>query len=147
MSAGERGAPSLVRGIGLRQAVALNVNNMIGIGPFITIPLIVSDMGGPQALLCWVLGGGIALCEELAWAELSGRLPGSGGTHIYLRESYGPRWGRLMSFQFVWQVAFQGPLSFAGGAIGLPTIWPISSPISRRGRCAFSRWPSRCSLR
>jgi amino acid transporter len=107
-----------VRGIGLPQASAMNINNMIGIGPFITLPLIVADMGGPQALLCWVVGAIIALSDGLVWAELSSRLPGSGGTYVYLRESYGPRWGRLMSFLFIWQVSFQGPLSAAGGSIG-----------------------------
>lgn len=112
------GEPTLIRGIGLAQATALNVNNMIGIGPFITLPLIVADMGGPQALLCWMVGAVVALADGLVWAELSSRLPGSGGTYVYLRESYGPRWGRLMSFLFIWQVTFQGPLSFAGGSIG-----------------------------
>jgi len=115
---GPSGLISLIRGIGLPQATALNVNNMIGIGPFITMPLIVADMGGPQALLCWVVGAVVALSDGLVWAELSSRLPGSGGTYLYLRESYGPRWGRLMAFLFIWQVSFQGPLSFAGGSIG-----------------------------
>jgi basic amino acid/polyamine antiporter, APA family len=110
--------PPLVRGIGFLHASALNANNMIGIGPFITLPLVVADMGGPQALLCWVVGAVVALCDGLVWAELSSRLPGSGGTYVYLRESYGPRWGRLMSFLFIWQVSFQGPLSAAGGSIG-----------------------------
>ena len=109
---------TLVKGIGLPQATALNINNMIGIGPFITLPLMVTDMGGPQALLCWIVGAVIALCDGQVWAELSSRLPGSGGTYVYLRESYGPRWGRLMSFLFIWQVSFQGPLSAAGGSIG-----------------------------
>lgn len=109
---------TLLKGIGLPQATALNINNMIGIGPFITLPLVVADMGGPQALLCWMVGAVIALCDGLVWAELSSRLPGSGGTYVYLRESYGPRWGRLMSFLFIWQVSFQGPLSAAGGSIG-----------------------------
>jgi amino acid transporter len=112
------GSPLLVKGIGLPQATALNINNMIGIGPFITLPLVVADMGGPQALLCWMVGAVIALCDGLVWAELSSRLPGSGGTYVYLREAYGPRWGRLMSFLFIWQVSFQGPLSAAGGSIG-----------------------------
>jgi APA family basic amino acid/polyamine antiporter len=111
-------SPDLVRGIGLPQATALNVNNMIGIGAFITLPLVVADMGGPQAILCWLVGAVVALCDGLVWAELSSRLPGSGGTYVYLRESYGPRWGRLMSFLFIWQVSFQGPLSAAGGSIG-----------------------------
>jgi basic amino acid/polyamine antiporter, APA family len=109
---------TLTKGIGLPQATALNINNMIGIGPFITLPLVVADMGGPQALICWMVGAVIALCDGLVWAELSSRLPGSGGTYVYLRESYGPRWGRLMSFLFIWQVSFQGPLSAAGGSIG-----------------------------
>jgi basic amino acid/polyamine antiporter, APA family len=111
-------ASPLVRGIGLPQATALNVNNMIGIGPFITLPLIVGDMGGPQALLCWLVGALVAVSDGMVWAELSSRLPGSGGTYLYLRESYGPRWGLLMSFLFIWQVSIQGPLSFAGGCIG-----------------------------
>jgi basic amino acid/polyamine antiporter, APA family len=111
-------ALGLVKGIRLPHAAALNINNMIGIGPFITLPLVVADMGGPQALLCWLVGAVIALCDGLVWAELSSRLPGSGGTYVYLREAYGPRWGRLMSFLFIWQVSFQGPLSAAGGSIG-----------------------------
>jgi amino acid transporter len=102
----------------LGQATALNVNNMIGIGPFLTVSLLVADMGGPQALLCWAVGAVVALCDGQVWAELASRLPGSGGTYVYLRESYGPQWGRLMSFLFIWQVCFQGPLSFAGGCIG-----------------------------
>jgi APA family basic amino acid/polyamine antiporter len=109
---------TLIRGIGLTQATALNVNNMIGVGPFLTLPLIVADMGGPQALLCWIVGAIVAMSDGMVWAELSSRLPGSGGTYVYVREAYGPRWGLLMSFLFIWQVSIQGPLSFAGGWIG-----------------------------
>ena len=116
--AAETSSTPLVRGIGLPQATALNVNNMIGIGPFITLPLIVTDMGGPQALLCWLVGAIVAVSDGMVWAELSSRLPGSGGTYVYVREAYGPRWGLLMSFLFIWQVSIQGPLSFAGGCIG-----------------------------
>ncbi|MSR37048.1 MAG: amino acid permease [Gemmatimonadetes bacterium] len=111
-------AAPLVRGIGLPQATALNVNNMIGIGPFITLPLMVAGMGGPHALLCWLVGAVVAIADGLVWAELASRLPGSGGTYVFLREAYGPRWGRLMSFLFLWQVCFEGPLSFASGSIG-----------------------------
>ncbi len=108
----------LIRGIGLPQALALNVNAMIGIGPFITIPLLIASMHGPQALLGWVVGALLAACDGLVWAELSASLPGSGGSYVYLREAYGPRWGRLMSFLFIWQVCFHAPLSLASGAIG-----------------------------
>ena len=124
----------LIRGIGLVEAIALNVNNMIGIGPFITIPLLVASMHGPQAMLGWVVGGVLAACDGLVWAELSASLPGSGGTYLYLREAYGRRWGRLMSFLFIWQVSFHAPLSFASGAIGfsqylnylLPGLTPLN---------------------
>lgn len=120
--------PHLIRGIGLAQATALNVNNMIGIGPFITLPLIVADMGGPQAMLCWIVGAIVAVCDGQVWAELASRLPGSGGTYLFLRESYGPRWGQLMSFLFIWQVCFQGPLSFAGGCIGFSNYFAYLFP-------------------
>lgn len=108
----------LIRGVGLREAIALNINNMVGIGPFITIPLLISSMHGPQAMLGWLVGGVLAACDGLVWAELSASLPGSGGTYLYLREAYGSRWGRLMSFLFIWQVSFHAPLSFASGSIG-----------------------------
>src|ERR1700723_2088877 len=112
--------PQLVRGISLSSATALNMIDMIGVGPFITIPLIVSAMGGPQAMLGWVLGAFLAICDGLVWAELGAAMPGSGGSYRYLKEIYGPRkLGRLISFLFIWQLSFSAPLSIASGAIGL----------------------------
>jgi amino acid transporter len=93
--------------------------DMIGVGPFITIPLILSAMGGPQAMLGWILGAGFAICDGLVWAELGAAMPGSGGSYRYLREIYGShRWGRLISFLFIWQLSFSAPLSIASGCIG-----------------------------
>jgi basic amino acid/polyamine antiporter, APA family len=122
-------APQLVRGVGLGSATALNMIDMIGVGPFITIPLIVSAMGGPQAMLGWILGAGFAICDGLVWAELGAAMPGSGGSYRYLREIYGPnRWGRLISFLFIWQLSFSAPLSIASGCLGLTQyasfFWP-----------------------
>ena len=112
--------PHLIRGISLGSATALNMIDMIGVGPFITIPLIVSAMGGPQAMLGWVLGAVLAICDGLVWAELGAAMPGSGGSYRYLKEIYGPRkLGRLISFLFIWQLSFSAPLSIASGAIGL----------------------------
>ncbi len=119
----------LIRGIGLLQATALNVNNMIGIGPFITLPLIVASMGGPQAMLCYIVGAIVAVCDGQVWAELASRLPESGGTYRFLRVCYGDRWGLLMSFLFIWQVSFQGPLSFAGGCIGFANYMAYLVPM------------------
>ena len=94
--------------------------DMIGVGPFITIPLIISAAGGPQAMLGRDLGAALALCDGMVWAELGAAMPGSGGSYRYLKEIYGPqRLGRLMSFLFVWQLSFSAPLSIASGCIGL----------------------------
>jgi amino acid transporter len=103
--------------------------DMIGVGPFITLPLIVSAMGGPQAILGWMLGAVFAMCDGLVWAELGAALPGSGGSYRYLREIYGPRrLGRMISFLFIWQLSFSAPLSIASGCIGLSQyasyFWP-----------------------
>src|ERR1700719_3881165 len=112
-------SPKLIRGVGLGSATALNMIDMIGVGPFITIPLVVSAMGGPQAMLGWVIGALLATCDGLVWAELGAAMPGSGGSYVYLREIYGPqRLGKLVSFLFIWQLSFSAPLSGASGALG-----------------------------
>jgi amino acid transporter len=121
--------PQLVRGIGLGSATALNMIDMIGVGPFITIPLIVTVMGGPQAMLGWIFGAILAICDGLVWAELGAAMPGSGGSYRYLKEIYGPRkLGRAVSFLFIWQLSFSAPLSIASGAVGLSQyasfFWP-----------------------
>lgn len=121
--------PHLIRGVGLWGATALNMIDMIGVGPFITIPLIVSASGGPQAMLGWILGALLAICDGLVWAELGAAMPGAGGSYRYLNEIYGPRkLGRMVSFLFIWQLSFSAPLSIASGCIGLSGyaayFWP-----------------------
>ena len=109
----------LVRGFGLLQATALNMSNMVGVGPFITIPLIIASMGGPQCMIGWVLGSILALCDGLIWAELAAAMPGTGGTYLYLKESFTrTRFGRLLPFLFIWQFIVSGPLEIASGYIG-----------------------------
>jgi len=122
-------APRLERGLTLGSATTLNMIDMIGVGPFITMPLIVSAIGGPQAMLGWVLGALLAICDGLVWAELGAALPGAGGSYVYLKEIYGPRsLGRLLSFLFIWQLSFSAPLSIGSGSVGLANyasyIWP-----------------------
>jgi amino acid transporter len=113
-------SPQLIRGMGLGSATALNMIDMIGVGPFITMPLILSAMGGPQAMLGWIFGALFAVCDGLVWAELGAAMPRSGGSYYYLKEIYGPRkLGRLISFLFIWQLSFSAPLSIATGCIGL----------------------------
>src|SRR6202022_2965220 len=128
------GFPGLIRGMGLGTATALNMIDMIGVGPFITMPLIVSAMGGPQAILGWLLGALFAACDGLVWAELGAAMPGSGGSYRYLREIYGAeRWGKLISFLFIWQLSFSAPLSIATGCIGLAGYAASFCPGLERG--------------
>jgi amino acid transporter len=99
--------------------LSANLLNMIGIGPFITIPLMLAAMGGPQALLGWGLGAILCVFDGLVWAELGSAMPHSGGTYHYLRETFGAaKFGRLFGFVFLWQSLLLGPLAIASGAVG-----------------------------
>jgi amino acid transporter len=109
----------LPRGLGLWQAVSLNVTNMIGIGPFITIPAFIAAMGGPHAVIAWVVAALLVICDGLVWSELGAALPGSGGSYHFLRAIYGQySWGRLLPFLFIWQFLISGSLELASGYIG-----------------------------
>jgi len=121
--------PHLQRRFGLLQATALNMSNMIGVGPFITIPALMAAMGGPQAMLGWVVALVIALADGLIWSELGAAQPGSGGTYVYLRDGFGRQTlGRAMAFLFIWQFLLSGPLEIASGYIGFAQyfryLWP-----------------------
>jgi amino acid transporter len=123
------GQSVLPRRFGLLQATALNMTNMIGVGPFITIPLLMTALGGPQAMLGWLVALLIVIPDGMVWSELGSAMPGSGGSYVYLRQGYGPeRWGRLASFLFIWQFILSGPLEIASGYIGfsqyLGYLWP-----------------------
>ncbi|MER6667063.1 APC family permease [Amycolatopsis japonica] len=111
--------PGLERKIGPLQATAINMTQMCGIGPFVTIPAMVVTLGGPQAMFGWLIGAVIALADGLIWAELGAALPGAGGTYVYLREAFGVRTGRLMPFLFAWSAVLFIPLIMSTGIIGL----------------------------
>ncbi|WP_371655841.1 MULTISPECIES: APC family permease [unclassified Streptomyces] len=107
-----------VRRIGLFQATAINMSQMCGIGPFVTIPLMVAAFGGPQAVVGFVVGAVLALADGLIWAELGASLPGSGGSYVYLRQAFQYRSGRLMPFLFVWTAMLFIPLIMSTGVVG-----------------------------
>ena len=107
------------RSIGLFSATAINMTQMCGIGPFITIPLMVAAMGGPQAVVGWIVGAILAVADGLVWAELGAAMPGSGGTYVYLREAFQYRTGKLMPFLFIWTVLLACPLTMSTGIIGM----------------------------
>src|SRR5262249_6130851 len=106
--------------MGVWQATALNVTMVVGGGVFVTIPLMLKELPGPYALLGWLAAGALILVDSLIWSELGAALPGSGGSYVYLLESYGrERWGRLTAFLFIWQFLLSGPLEIASGLIAI----------------------------
>jgi fructoselysine transporter len=126
----ERGG--LERGLGLKEAVALNMIEIVGIGPFVVSSLVIKAMGGPQALLAWIGGAALAVLDGFVWSELGAAMPRAGGTYVFLREAYGPgRLGRLMSFLFVWQIFLAGPLSVASASIGFANYARYLHPLTK----------------
>jgi amino acid transporter len=131
------GAPvrsELERGMGLLPATATNIISMVGIGPFLTIPVMIAAMNGPHIMYAWVAGAIIALADGLVYAHLGAALPGSGGPYLYLREAFRPfGLGRMMAFFFIFQTILVAPLSVAGGAVGfadyLGFFWTGMTPI------------------
>ena len=133
----ENTGPSLQRKLGVFNATTINMSNMVGIGPFITIPIILSTLGGPHSYLAWLVGVLIALADGLVVAELGAAIPASGGSYAFIREGFGPKtWGRMLAFLFTWQLLFAGPLEIATGNIGLVqylrVFWPSLTPIQMK---------------
>jgi amino acid transporter len=121
--------PALTKSLSLLEASAFNMSNMVGIGVFLTIPLILAELPGPQALLGWLAGALLAICDGMIWCELGAALPGSGGTYLFLRETFGPRrWGRFLAFLFIWQFILSGPLEIASGSIGFADYFKYFAP-------------------
>src|SRR6266487_4385602 len=131
--------PSLERGLGLKEAVALNMIEIVGIGPFVVSSLVIRAMGGPQALLAWLGGALLAALDGFVWSELGAAMPKAGGTYVFLREAYGPeKWGRLMSFLFVWQTFLHVPLSVASASIGFANYAEYLHPLTTLEHKAIS---------
>ena len=125
--------PHLDRGMGLLAATATNVIAMVGVGPFLVIPLMLQTMNGPHIVYAWIVGAVLAICDGLVYAQLGAALPGSGGPYLYLREAYQPfGLGRLMAFVYICQIVLVAPLSVAGGAVGfsdyLRFYWTTMTP-------------------
>ncbi|HTE12110.1 MAG TPA: APC family permease [Chitinophagaceae bacterium] len=123
-------APVLKREISLLQATSINMIDMVGIGPFVVMPLVISMMGSHLFLWAWIFGAVIAFADGMIWSELGTRFPLAGGSYNFLKEAYGPKWGRLMSFLFVWQTCLQAPLVVASGAIGFAQYFSYLIPLT-----------------
>ena len=121
----------LERGLSLTQATAINMIDMVGIGPFVTMSIIVSLMHGPASVLAWLLGATLAYMDGMVWAELGARWPEAGGSYVFLKRLFGEKkGGRLMSFLFIWQTTLQAPLVIASGAIGFANYFSYLIPLN-----------------
>lgn len=79
MTTSEESKPvRLERGLGLKEATALNMIDMVGIGPFVVIPLVIQFMGGPQAIVAWIAGALLSFVDAFIWAELGAAMPKAG---------------------------------------------------------------------
>ena len=104
--------------------------DMVGIGPFVTLPVVIGLMNGPHFLYAWIAGAVLSVVDAMIWSEFGAALPLAGGTYNFLKEAYGPgKWGRLLSFLFVWQTCIQAPLVIASAAIGFASYLSYFQPL------------------
>jgi len=130
--------PALERKISLLQATAINMTDMVGIGPFVVLSVVAEIMKGPWFLYAWIAGAILSFIDAMIWSELGATFPIAGGTYNFLKESFGPKWGRLMSFLFVWQTMIQAPLVIASAAIGFAQYLTYIVPLDEVERKIIS---------
>ncbi|MEO6837851.1 MAG: amino acid permease, partial [Ginsengibacter sp.] len=122
---------SLERRLGLWQASAINMTDMVGIGPFITLPMVIGMMNGPYFLYAWIAGAFLSIVDGMVWSELGAAFPRAGGSYNFLKEAYGKNGaGKMMSFLFVWQTMIQAPLVIASAAIGFAKYFSFLVPLT-----------------
>ncbi len=121
----------LERRLGLMQATAINMIDMVGIGPFITLPMVIGLMNGPWFLYAWLAGAVLSFVDAMVWSELGAAFPKAGGSYNFLKEAYGQhKAGKFMSFLFVWQTMIQAPLVIASAAIGFASYFSYLVPLT-----------------
>ena len=122
---------TLKRSLGLGHATAINMIDMVGIGPFITLPMVIGMMNGPYFLYAWLAGAALSIVDAMIWSELGAAFPRAGGSYNFLKEAYGKNGaGKLMSFLFVWQTMIQAPLVIASAAIGFAKYFSYLVPLN-----------------
>lgn len=130
--------PQLSRRISLLQATAINMTDMVGIGPFVVLSVVAEVMNGPWFLYAWLAGAALSFIDGMIWSELGSTFPLAGGSYNFLKEGFGPKWGKFMSFLFVWQTMIQAPLVIASAAIGFSQYFGYIMPLGPWGSKALS---------
>lgn len=122
--------PKLERKISILQATAINMTDMVGIGPFVVLSMVAEIMQGPWFLYAWIAGALLSFIDAMVWSQLGSTYPLAGGSYNFLKEGFGPKWGKLMSFLFVWQTMIQAPLVIASAAIGFASYFRYILPLN-----------------
>lgn len=130
--------PQLSRRISLLQATAINMTDMVGIGPFVVLSVVAETMNGPWFLYAWIAGAVLSFIDGMIWSELGSTFPLAGGSYSFLKEGFGPKAGKFMSFLFVWQTMIQAPLVIASAAIGFSQYSGYIFPLGFWGSKALS---------
>jgi len=129
----------LNRSLNLKQATAINMIDMVGIGPFVTIPFVIGAMNGPACIFAWLLGAILSFADGMVWAELGAKWPEAGGSYQFLKKLYGEKkWGSVFSFLFIWQTTIQAPLVIASGTIGFAQYFSYLIPATALQQKAIS---------
>ncbi len=117
------------RRLGLFQSTVLNMIDMVGIGPFITMPIVIGLLGG-MYIWAWVAGAVLSFVDAMIWSELGAAYPLAGGSYNFLKVAYGEKGpGKMMSFLYVWQTIIQAPLVAASAAIGFAQYFIYLVPL------------------
>lgn len=118
------------RKINLLQATAINMTDMVGIGPFVVLSFVAQTIGSPAFLYAWIAGAVLSILDAMTWSEFGATFPLAGGSYNFLKEGFGKNWGKLMSFLFVWQTMLQAPLVIASAAIGFAQYFSYLVPLN-----------------
>lgn len=111
--------PNLQRRLGPLDAAAIIVSNVIGGGILFLPPAVAASVpNATMFLLAWLLGGALAFCGAMGYAELAALKPRAGGEYVYLREAY----GRLAGFLTGWTSFVAG---FAGAMAASAVVFVI----------------------
>jgi APA family basic amino acid/polyamine antiporter len=101
-----------------KTAVSVVIANMVGTGVFTSLGFQLLDIQSVSLiLLLWIVGGIIALCGALTYAELGAQLPRSGGEYHFLSQLYHPGLGFVSGWISI-TVGFAAPIALAAMTFG-----------------------------
>jgi APA family basic amino acid/polyamine antiporter len=128
--------PELRRSLSLFDLTMISIGSSIGSGIFLTPALVARQLDSPLWILgAWSVGGVMALCGALTYAELGAMLPRAGGLYAFISEAFGGLWGFLYGWAY-FLVANTGALGAL--AIAFSTYFGFFVPLTPNGQLAVA---------